>query len=386
MFLDASRYTHGTRARYVAGCRCRPCTDANTARYHERRKVAMEAWDAIVPNGPPAIRIEKKLCYGRGKVGKLTEFRMRVCPGTGGVPCAKQRTLKRHPVCESCRDRVTVFDGLVPAAKVKRHLLALRRQGIGYKSVADAASVGHPVLLGVISGKRKHIRAGVERRILAVDEGARADGSLVPSAPTYALVDELRELGFPVRAFSAGLGVSTTHLYAAFRHDQVTAATAHRVAVFHRRALAGEVKPDDFRATVDGAETYRKIRELLKDGGFTRQELQKALGFHFAAVPERGKLKARRVSREHARLVDELHAENVLPEGEDLPRHDEREERLSRLRGLLPCSIDRAQARMATVYAGDAGERLLRRDLDALGAEDDSGTWTTPSHDHRGAA
>lgn len=37
--MDDELYPHGTRARYtIAGCRCRPCTEANTNYQKERRK------------------------------------------------------------------------------------------------------------------------------------------------------------------------------------------------------------------------------------------------------------------------------------------------------------------------------------------------------------
>ena len=35
-------YAHGTRARYVSGCRCPPCRASNVAYYHERQRRGKE--------------------------------------------------------------------------------------------------------------------------------------------------------------------------------------------------------------------------------------------------------------------------------------------------------------------------------------------------------
>lgn len=40
-----ANWTHGTRSTYVEGCRCDPCTDADSAysaRYKRRRRLAMK--------------------------------------------------------------------------------------------------------------------------------------------------------------------------------------------------------------------------------------------------------------------------------------------------------------------------------------------------------
>jgi hypothetical protein len=42
---------HGTRSRYVDGCRCQACTAANTA-YHAGRKAQRRAW--VEANGLPS--------------------------------------------------------------------------------------------------------------------------------------------------------------------------------------------------------------------------------------------------------------------------------------------------------------------------------------------
>lgn len=50
----AERYQHGTRSRYVTGCRCDACRAANAAAYHERQARAKAAAALITTPSAPA--------------------------------------------------------------------------------------------------------------------------------------------------------------------------------------------------------------------------------------------------------------------------------------------------------------------------------------------
>ncbi len=95
---------HGTRLRYVSGCRCVPCRAANS-RYESSR-------------------------------------------------------LRRRARGE--------WNGYVSAAAARDHLLALSAKGMGYKRVAALAKVSCSVVAKVRFRTRLQIRAVTERRILAV--------------------------------------------------------------------------------------------------------------------------------------------------------------------------------------------------------------------------
>lgn len=95
---------HGTRLRYVSGCRCVPCRAANS-RYETRR--------------------------------------------------ARLRAQGQ-------------WNGLVDAAPARRHILALGTQGMGYKLVADRARVATSVVAAVRAGRKRQIRAATEKALLGV--------------------------------------------------------------------------------------------------------------------------------------------------------------------------------------------------------------------------
>lgn len=144
----ANRFAHGTRARYVAGCRCAPCTTANRE-------------------------------YARGRALALVR---------GG------------------------WNGLVSSEKARTHLLELRRAGIGRRAVAASCDVALSIIAGIASGERRQIRAATERKILAVDAGARSDASLVPAKATWAAVKRLRKLGLPKAEIARRMGSKTPAL------------------------------------------------------------------------------------------------------------------------------------------------------------------------------
>lgn len=294
----AERFAHGTCARYVTGCRCRPCRNAIRDRQRERAQKVREARAEVKPNALPPLWMTLR----RGR--QLAT--VRACPGTGGRPCVKSGTglgawvrgtwLKNgEPLCTACVDRAAVWNGLVPADRVRRHLLELRAKGVGYKAVAAACDV-HPTRLNdIIRGVKKWVRAQKERRILAVDEGARADGSQVPAARSFAILDELHGKGFTWAQLSRELGFKTPTAAATLRHqkacagslrtgtwhrtshekDEVLASTALRIEKLYRRFLAGELHARP--RWIPSAPTWHKIVLLLHEG-FTAVELSRRLG------------------------------------------------------------------------------------------------------------
>jgi hypothetical protein len=133
---------HGSRLRYLGGCRCLPCRAANS-RYQCERAAARK---------------------------------------TGG------------------------WNGLVDAAPAAAQIFRLSRLGVGYKSVADAAGVSRSIAAKIRSGERRHIRASTARRILAVDAAARADASTVPAGPTWRRIRQLLEEGYTKGRLARELG------------------------------------------------------------------------------------------------------------------------------------------------------------------------------------
>jgi len=128
------------------------------------------------------------------------------------------------------------WNGVVTAAPARAHVLKLGRQGIGYKSVAAAASVALSVVAKIRSGERRQVRAATARRVLAVTAAARADASTVPAGPTWWLIRRLLEEGYTKGRLARELGAQRPALQLGRR--RVLAITAVRVERLYRRLVA----------------------------------------------------------------------------------------------------------------------------------------------------
>jgi hypothetical protein len=138
----AATKPHGTRMKYLGGCRCRPCRAANS-RY--------SCWR------------EAERREGRGA-------------------------------------------GLVDAKKARRHILKLAERGIGYKSVAKDARVAKMIVFEIRNGTRTRIRESTERRILFVGESAARSATVIDARPTWKKIAWLLSEGFTKRSLAERLG------------------------------------------------------------------------------------------------------------------------------------------------------------------------------------
>jgi hypothetical protein len=133
---------HGTRLKYMGGCKCMLCRAANS-RYEVGRDAARKAGD---------------------------------------------------------------WNGIVGAGKARSHIHELSAQGVGYKAVGDACNVSKTVLAEIRSGKKRRIRQRTERAILAVTRDATADRALIDAAPTWVKINELLREGFTKAELARRLG------------------------------------------------------------------------------------------------------------------------------------------------------------------------------------
>jgi hypothetical protein len=134
---------HGTRLRYVGGCRCDLCRAANR-NYERKRAAARAAGD---------------------------------------------------------------WNGIVSSDNARRHLLALARQGVGTRSVSACSDVSRTILLEVIQRKRLRVRARTERAVLAVTaDVARGDASLMSAKGTWRLIENLLEEGYTKKRIAQEMG------------------------------------------------------------------------------------------------------------------------------------------------------------------------------------
>lgn len=162
---------HGTRLQYMAGCKCYYCRMANSD-YERARIKARKAGD---------------------------------------------------------------WNGFVDASKARKHLLALRKKGVGRDAVHAASGVAVSTIRDITSRAKTHIRARTERKILAVTAACREDGALVSAAQTWRLIAQLLEEGFTKQRLAEELGFKTRKLQ--FSRKQVTARNAARVERLYNRYM-----------------------------------------------------------------------------------------------------------------------------------------------------
>lgn len=307
----AEHYPHGARARYVAGCRCGECKGANRQAYHDRQARAKELAEQITTEKADAPQV-----WTAPDGTKKVRIYKRACPGVNGKPCPHGSHLRKDSkggVCGRCRLQLD-WNGLVSATPARKHLRKLSRQGVGYKMVAEAACVSITVTDKIRTGKKKHIRAKTEKRILEVDAGAVADHGRIDAKETQQLLKEMLEAGYT------------------------------------KTDLAGRL----------GSKAKVPALQLLKTGKVTAKNAQKVRKLHKEITREldwekRGKYLCTNCGRSHKKK-DRL---EFLKK--NLPRSSEQ------LKGIWPCAYD-----------GIAGDRALYRDLNELYAEADRGVWRLP--------
>lgn len=139
---------HGTRLRYMSGCKCGACREANSAYARMRAKLGRD---------------------GQG-------------------------------------------NPLVDASAARRHLERLSRKGIGRGTVADISRVASSLLTEIRSGRKRRCRAQTAARILAVSAAAVSDGHRVDAAPTWKRIRWLLRQGFTRGAIALRLGMKTPAL------------------------------------------------------------------------------------------------------------------------------------------------------------------------------
>jgi hypothetical protein len=237
---DAAAYPHGKRARYVTGCRCRPCTASNSARYRARAALALERL-ADIERRTPAREVVRTWRPTEGAAPAQRRYRSG-CPGSPGLElCPYGSYLRKDSkggICGRCRE-LLVWNGLVDARRARRHLRGLSSRGVGRDAVAAAADVGVTTIAAITSGRKIRIRAEVERRLLGVDEKARADASLVDAALTWRMIARLcdvERVGFTPATLAKRLGYKCPALQ--FGKRKVLARTALKIERFYRLVMS----------------------------------------------------------------------------------------------------------------------------------------------------
>lgn len=227
----AARHPHGDRVKYVAGCRCERCREANTL-YESARKQARARGD---------------------------------------------------------------WNGLVTADAARAHLKLLQAEGLGRRTVAEAAGVGETVLQEIVACTKQRIRARTSRRILAVTTGARADASLVPATKVWRLIRDLYRQGFTEGDIATRLGYARPYLQ--IGKGRVLAITELQIERLHAQ-MDGTLRPAE--------QTRARWTELLQEG-FEVDVLRARLGMDDASLTTALTGRPKHVTAAFEQAVNELH-------------------------------------------------------------------------------
>lgn len=139
---------HGTRLKYMGGCKCIQCRAANS-RYETERAIARKRGES---------------------------------------------------------------NGIISAENVQRHLLALSKAGIGRRTVADISGVGITAIVKLRNGTRTQCREATARAILAVGTDVLTDAAIISVKPTLRLVRLLVNEGFTHSQLANRLGYKSNSL------------------------------------------------------------------------------------------------------------------------------------------------------------------------------
>lgn len=209
---------HGTRGRYVLGCRCDVCRKANAVRMQGYRAARAQARAAgVVFEGDP-------------RVGAL-------------------------------RARV--------------HVQALRRAGVGLRSISAASNVSLSAVITLALGRVRTIRSSTERRILAIDEGAKGD-IRIRSGPTRRILEDLLRRGFTKTEIARHLGATGHRCALTFgTKPTLRRSSAARVERLARRVAAGELAPKRDIRRIPGVKANLDELRALRDRGVELERIRR---------------------------------------------------------------------------------------------------------------
>jgi hypothetical protein len=144
----AEQKPHGTRIKYMGGCRCADCRGANASNERVRAQARK--------NGD--------------------------------------------------------WNGIVSAAPARAHIKKLARLGLGRRAVALVSDVRDKTIQEIKLGRKTRIRARSARRILDVTPDMHCDKALVPAQRTWSLIRRLLDEGYTRARLAKLLGYTTRAL------------------------------------------------------------------------------------------------------------------------------------------------------------------------------
>lgn len=211
------RYHHGTYARYkLAGCRCVPCSFASSE-YTRRRTEARPPWRT-------GYAPEARRWYVRNSIAG--EIALRTYDQQEAI--AKRDELNA-PLREDPSDKIDAWH-------TRKHLLWLRSQGVGRRTVSEATGVAQSNLRDIARGEHRRILRGTAEKIMSVGLSDARGTALLDGARTWELLDCLLSAGWPKARIARELGSTARIPALQIKRARVQAHNARKVEELHRRS------------------------------------------------------------------------------------------------------------------------------------------------------
>jgi hypothetical protein len=153
-----------------------------------------------------------------------------------GCRCFKCRVVCAEYARElTARHRRGIRNPIVSAMRARRHLMKLKRRGIGVMVLSEASGINKRTLEKIRSGQSKNIRLLREQEILSLSELHVSDFSLIPADRVWRIVDKLKAEGFTYKQIEERSGVNYRIMWA--RKPCVRAKTKMRIEKFYDRVM-----------------------------------------------------------------------------------------------------------------------------------------------------
>lgn len=152
--------------------------------------------------------------------------------------------------CQQCRTAATIYnvklarrrergeETLFDNTEVREHLMWLRSQHVGVRTIAAATGLRRDTVRRIATGQIKRSRRETIDKILAVGTHRRAPSALVDAKPTWRLINEMIRNGFTKTQLAAELGSTAERPALQLKRDMIRQSTADEVQALYDRLMA----------------------------------------------------------------------------------------------------------------------------------------------------
>jgi hypothetical protein len=262
--VASERYPHGTHARYALGkCRCFACKVGHADYIRDLNARSRKTWRVQHVNGGWIVRN-----VDTGEVLPKTTVRAIAMREAA----RRQRDVEPSDEARDAQDRTTVS-----TREARAHLVALKRAGVGLRTVSERSGLARNTLKRIMGGGIRRTRRRTAEAILGVVAVPR--GSVpVGAGPTWQLIGALLGIGYTKNWIAKMLGMQPRkNGYHALqlKRDRVTAINAARVQRLYAHVWRNDAR---LREHVDPGGERRRAEDAARAKASPQARLAAVLG------------------------------------------------------------------------------------------------------------